>query len=93
MTVFRGPARLLPPEEVAAIARRMRAGERPEVLAAEYGVSKRTIWRYRSDPDGIWMRRIRETVGDWPDAHLLTEEQREGLVAWLSEAAQGWLDG
>jgi IS30 family transposase len=50
----RGPLRWLTPADRVVIERRLVAGERPRVIAAQVGSSERTVRRVRAD---LWLRR------------------------------------
>lgn len=89
---LRGPNRKVPPEEVEAIRRSVASGRPAREVAAEHGIAVRTVWRYVADPDGIRARRIRVAVEGWPRVHLLTTDDRESLVRWLTEVEERWVD-
>ena len=86
----RGPRRILPREDVEDVTRRRANGQRPESIAMDFGVSRRTIYRWLADPIGPRRRLLLEAIRTWPHADLMTFDQRASLAAWIDEHAQGW---
>jgi AcrR family transcriptional regulator len=86
----RGPRRVLPREEVAKVLRLHAGGLKPDAIAREVGISKRTVYRYLADPEHPRARRIRKALEDWPGKDALTEPERDDLVGWLFDALAGW---
>jgi predicted transcriptional regulator len=86
----RGPRRDAAPEQVAEVLRRRSNGQKPAEIATAMHLSKRTVYRYLAEPEPAPKRRIRVAVDSWPDADVLSEQQRGELVDWLFEELTGW---
>jgi len=51
--VYKGRPTMLDAEVVASLVQRLEAGEKPSVLAREFGISRMTLHRYRTKAVGV----------------------------------------
>lgn len=84
-----GPFRVMDAEEIEELRGRKAAGEHVDVLADEYGVSVRTIYRYLCCDAPTIVGRMQQIVEHWAELYALrlSPQERDALARSAAHAA------